>query len=742
MATRQYDFIVGPETSTQPTVGTPSASTDLINKGYADIHYMQGRLSCADVTAIKAVAAADRTNGDIVLNRATDKLYRFNSSSTATGDDYNVLTPSAGSGRWILIGSASSSTGEVNCCTSPSDAANWVASGAGVTVATSTTAADLPLEGIISSCLKITGVSGTDYARFRFTMPDALLSRKLKIEWFQLTAGGYATGDFKVDLYYNAASNYSGAYTRVALSTDVSAVSSIPALTGKYTTTFDDVATNLYYELRIVRTAGTGNLNIANLVIGPGIQPQGAVVGPWLSYTPTFTGFGTPTNISFFYRQNGNTYDIRGFFTAGTVSATDGTMTLPNGYSIDTSFIAGDKKSNLGYYSRLASATTALATADYTGVMTYESSLGATVLAFVSKGTSNAYAGNNASSIFSNSEGVAVNIIGLPISELSGSGVLNVVKNDVEYVSNSSSTDAADTTSFVYGPSGSTGVIATTALSAARAKRVQFLSPIQSTDTIILEYQPGGGTNPWIELTGIDTGADLGNYHVQNGESYGIKITRVSGSNTQLDIIFGHYAWPNSTYGAAGVAWNTSLASTRWRVKKFTGGQAVGFANANSSQTGLVNTSAQTFGGRKNAGNSKVVVTRSGAQSISTGTTTKIQFDTEEVDTNGEYDPATNYRFTATNSGYYLAILVVEMSSIGDGKAMQVYLRKNNSTVGQFYSDMKVGNTGGIVMQATGIFSLNGTTDYIEAFCEQNSGGSTNVSGGTSATRLVITELI
>lgn len=34
MATRSYQFIVGPETSTLPTIGTPSEGTDLISKDY------------------------------------------------------------------------------------------------------------------------------------------------------------------------------------------------------------------------------------------------------------------------------------------------------------------------------------------------------------------------------------------------------------------------------------------------------------------------------------------------------------------------------------------------------------------------------------------------------------------------------------------------------------------------------------------------------------------------------------
>lgn len=779
MTTREFNFTVGPETSEQPSVGTPSDDTDLVTKGYADAHYVQGKLSYADATAIKAIGSSARTNGDLLLNRALNRIYRFDSASSATGDDITVIQPTSGTGRWLRQGSPNTTkgdmtvygasgdermpvgtdgyavvadstqsrgvkyspiagAGEINCCTSPSDATNWVASGAGVTIATSTTAADLPLEGIIPTTLKITGVSSTDYARFRFTMPDALLSRKLKIEWFQLVAGGYASGDFKVDLYYNAASNYGGAYTRVALSTDSSAVSAIPNLIGKFTTTFDDVAANLYYELRIVRTAGTGNLNLANVVIGPGIQPQGAVIQEWLSYVPTTQGLGTLASTNVYYRRVGSVLEVKGDLTTGTKTAAELQIGLPTGLTIASSIgpvapttvpvgkmyvdasstvqgiivaTAGDAFVNIGYFNDGSSRDllTTVNADDAWGA-------GAQRLAFE---------------------------FSVPISQWVGSGTVNLAQNDVEYASNSSSTDASETTSFVYGPSGSTGVIATTNLSAARAKRVQFQTPMQSTDSTVLEYQPGGGTNPWIALTGIDGGTDLGNFQVQNAVSYGIRIDRVSGSTTQLDVVFGQYAWPSgATFGSAGVQWSTALASTRWRVKKFSQGQSVGFGAATSTQSGLVSTTTQTFGGRKNAGNSKVNVTLSGAQSISNGTTTKISFDTEAADTNNEFDSSTNYRFTPTNSGYYLAVLVVEMSSIGDGKAMQIYLRKNNSAVGQFYNDMKVGNTGGIVMCVTGVFSMNGTTDYLEAFCEQNSGGSTNASGGTSATRLIITELI
>ncbi len=39
MSIRQYDFIVGPETSTPPTAGTPSDPSDLVNLTYGNEYY-------------------------------------------------------------------------------------------------------------------------------------------------------------------------------------------------------------------------------------------------------------------------------------------------------------------------------------------------------------------------------------------------------------------------------------------------------------------------------------------------------------------------------------------------------------------------------------------------------------------------------------------------------------------------------------------------------------------------------
>lgn len=104
MATREFEFIVGPETSELPAIGTPTLDDDLISLGYANENYVTGGESVADITALKAVADdANRDNGDIRLVRSTNELYRFDSASAATGDDFFVVVPDAGSGRWLLL---------------------------------------------------------------------------------------------------------------------------------------------------------------------------------------------------------------------------------------------------------------------------------------------------------------------------------------------------------------------------------------------------------------------------------------------------------------------------------------------------------------------------------------------------------------------------------------------------------------------------------------------------------------
>jgi hypothetical protein len=61
---------------------------------------------------------------------------------------------------------------------------------------------------------------------------------------------------------------------------------------------------------------------------------QVPVITNWASYTPTIVGFGTVANVSFRWKQIGDTVYVSGIFQAGTVTASTGSISLPNSFTI------------------------------------------------------------------------------------------------------------------------------------------------------------------------------------------------------------------------------------------------------------------------------------------------------------------------------------------------------------------------------------------------------------------------
>lgn len=103
-------------------------------------------------------------------------------------------------------------------------------------------------------------------------------------------------------------------------------------------------------------------------------------------------------------------------------------------------------------------------------------------------------------------------------------------------------------------------------------------------------------------------------------------------------------------------------------------------------------------------------------QSISSGVTTKISFDTEEFDTNNNFASS---RFTPTVAGYYQinAASYIQTTANTQSPVSAIYIYKNgsiNKQGGAYYN----GTTGGTALGApvSTLVYCNGTTDYIEVY--------------------------
>jgi hypothetical protein len=133
--------------------------------------------------------------------------------------------------------------------------------------------------------------------------------------------------------------------------------------------------------------------------------------------------------------------------------------------------------------------------------------------------------------------------------------------------------------------------------------------------------------------------------------------------------------------------------------------------------TGTIITTGSTFAGTGPAFSAY----QSSAQTLSSSTTTKLQFQTEEFDTASCFDNSTNYRFTPNVAGYYQANGGLQMGS--SATVIVLYLYKNGSNFKQFFSSNSSNVSGGY---GSALVYLNGTTDYIELYANITTGQALN----------------
>jgi hypothetical protein len=114
------------------------------------------------------------------------------------------------------------------------------------------------------------------------------------------------------------------------------------------------------------------------------------------------------------------------------------------------------------------------------------------------------------------------------------------------------------------------------------------------------------------------------------------------------------------------------------------------------------------------------------AQSIPTATVTIVDFDDMDFDTHGLVTTGANWKFTATQQGYYRASARVNYSTLGTTNNYNLYLYKNGSSVARFY-----GGGDGTLQGTETVFLLPG--DYIDFRTDQDTAGSVALAGAVDS---------
>lgn len=116
--------------------------------------------------------------------------------------------------------------------------------------------------------------------------------------------------------------------------------------------------------------------------------------------------------------------------------------------------------------------------------------------------------------------------------------------------------------------------------------------------------------------------------------------------------------------------------------------------------------------------------------SFTTGVFTKVTCQTEEFDTNNCYDSTTNYRFQPNVAGYYQINSCIYWGNAGSNIVSVIYkngaaFKRGNQLLNSASSDFTT--------LCSALIYLNGSTDYVELYGLQNSGGTLTTQGTTAS---------
>ena len=116
------------------------------------------------------------------------------------------------------------------------------------------------------------------------------------------------------------------------------------------------------------------------------------------------------------------------------------------------------------------------------------------------------------------------------------------------------------------------------------------------------------------------------------------------------------------------------------------------------------------------AGNGPTFSAHAATQSLSAATWTKVKYSNENWDTNNNYDPVTNYRFTPTVAGYYIINFSVNFGNATTANERAIALYKNGAL---YYGASDIaflaGNTTYYMSSSCQVY-FNGSTDYVEVY--------------------------
>lgn len=250
------------------------------------------------------------------------------------------------------------------------------------------------------------------------------------------------------------------------------------------------------------------------------------------------------------------------------------------------------------------------------------------------------------------------------------------------------------------------GILGTGAyhISAAEATLVTLLSSATGTGNFVR------ATSPTLVTPALGTPSALVGTNI-TGTASGLTSGTVT---TNANLTGPITSVGNATTISAGVVTNTMLAGSIDLTTKVTGILQVVNGGTGMSSAGPAFSAYQST-----------------LQSVNNVTFTKVSLQSEEFDTNSNFDSTTNYRFTPTVAGYYLISGAVVFANSAAFVLASIYKNGAEFKRGMQYGSVAAAGAGATV---SALIFCNGSTDYVELYTLHSFGSAQNTVIGASIT--------
>jgi hypothetical protein len=290
-------------------------------KTLKDTLTLNGKADIISSTTDPTSVAVDAPIGSILINSTTGIQYKKLDAGSST--NWSVIGTGSGVKNWIPNGDAEGGTTGWATYADAAGSSPVDGTGGSPTV-TFTDSSSSPLDGLKSFLItKDAANRQGEGASAIFTLPAGFVASMHTIRFrYSVLSGTYATGDVSVWVY-----DVTNAALIAVAPTSLMNTGIVTEFTGQFQTSATGASYRLIFHVAST-SASAYVLKIDDVVVTPTTYAYGAVVTDPVAYTPTFTGFGTVSNVSFISRRVGSHLEIQGKFTSGTSTAVEARIGL------------------------------------------------------------------------------------------------------------------------------------------------------------------------------------------------------------------------------------------------------------------------------------------------------------------------------------------------------------------------------------------------------------------------------